>query len=450
MSQLIEGIAGQFDRLPPHSVEAEMCLLASMMLDKECIGDVMRLVNRESFFQADHQIIFDMLVKLHEQNRAIDAMIVREELAKRQLLEEVGGVPYLAQILNSAPSAAHAVHYAGIVREKSILRQLIAASNNILRAAYAPQESAEAVVEKAVAAINNIHDHGTAEEILKLEDVLLGVMDSIDAGEARRIATGLTELDECTGGLPLGGYTLIGGRPGMGKSLIVKQIALNIARGGIPVGIISIEEGRQKIGENYLANGSHVENNHIAYRRMDEHEFPALHVAVNELAKLPIYVTDTPLTITSIRAAARRMVRKFGCQVIAVDHLHLIDGQADMQREQELTKISGALKAEFKAMGVASMVAAQLNRGGEGRDIRPPELRDLRGSGSLEQDGDLIIFLHRPDYYRSAEDGPDQPNLCLAIVAKNKAGPCGTRSLWFSGKYQAISDWNGGIGRYLK
>ena len=149
MSQLVESLSSQFDKLPPHSIEAEMCLLASMMLDKDMIGQVVQIVDRDAFFQADHQIIFDILVKLYEQNRPIDAVIVREELIKRQLLEEVGGVPYLAQILNSVPSAAHGAHYAEIVREKSLLRQLIAASNDILRDAYAPHEQADLVLDKA-------------------------------------------------------------------------------------------------------------------------------------------------------------------------------------------------------------------------------------------------------------------------------------------------------------
>src|SRR5687767_15418701 len=149
MSQLADSLAGQFDRLPPHSIESEMCLLASMMLDKEVIGNVVQLIDRDAFFQADHQIIYDILVKLYEQNRPIDAIILREELGKRQLLEEIGGVAYLAQILNSVPSAAHGVHYAAVVREKYLLRQLISASNDILRDAYAPHEEADLVVDKA-------------------------------------------------------------------------------------------------------------------------------------------------------------------------------------------------------------------------------------------------------------------------------------------------------------
>src|SRR5256885_12573584 len=181
MSQLIDpSIARQFDRLPPQAIEAEMCLIASMMLDKEVVGQVVQIVDREAFYQADHQIIFDIVVKLYEQNRPIDGVIVREELAKRQLLEEVGGLPYLAQILNTVPSSAHGAHYAGIVREKSLLRQLIAASNNILRDAYAPHEQADLVVDKAEKQIFEIAQKKVGGAMVPLESVLHEVFEMIE------------------------------------------------------------------------------------------------------------------------------------------------------------------------------------------------------------------------------------------------------------------------------
>src|ERR1041385_3278605 len=180
MSQLADSLSGQFDRLPPSAVEAEMCLLASMMLDKDMIGQVVQIVDREAFYQADHQIIFDTLVKLYEQNRPIDAIIVREELVKRQLFEEVGGMGYLAQILNSIPSAAHGAHYAGIVREKSLLRQLIAASNNILRDAYAPHEKADLVLDKAEKRIFDIAQQKVGSAVVHLETVLHEVFEMIE------------------------------------------------------------------------------------------------------------------------------------------------------------------------------------------------------------------------------------------------------------------------------
>src|SRR6184192_3934442 len=198
MSQLVESISAQFDKLPPHSRESEMCLLAAMMLDKEMIGTVVQIVDREAFFQADHQIIFDVLVKLYEQNRPIDAVILREELIKRQLLDEIGGVQYLAAILNSVPSSAHGAHYAGIVREKALLRQLIAASNETLRDAYAPHEQADLVLDKAEKRIFEIAQKKVGGAISRMEDVLVEVFEMIENRGQRGLETGFFDLDDMT------------------------------------------------------------------------------------------------------------------------------------------------------------------------------------------------------------------------------------------------------------
>src|SRR5215213_6301037 len=219
MSQLIDpSIARQFDKLPPHSIEAEMCLLASMMLDKEIVGNAVQIVDRDAFYQADHQILFDILVKLYEQNRPIDAVIVREELAKRQLLEEIGGTSYLAQILSAVPSAAHGSHYAGIVREKALLRQLIAASNDILRDAYAPHEQADLVLDKAEKRIFDIAQKKVGGAMTAMEDVLVEVFETIESRGQRGIETGFFELDDMMNGLQNGEMIIVAARPSMGKA----------------------------------------------------------------------------------------------------------------------------------------------------------------------------------------------------------------------------------------
>src|SRR5918992_5486030 len=219
MSQLIDpSIARQFDRLPPHSIEAEMCLLASMMLDKDVVGQCVQIVDRDAFYQADHQILFDIVVKLYEQNRPIDAVIVREELAKRQLLEEVGGSAYLAQILSTVPSSAHGAHYAGIVREKALLRQLIAASNDILRDAYAPHEQADLVLDKAEKKIFDIAQKKVGGAMTAMEDVLLEVFEMIESRGQRGVETGFLDLDDMLNGLQNGEMIIVAARPSMGKA----------------------------------------------------------------------------------------------------------------------------------------------------------------------------------------------------------------------------------------
>src|SRR6266446_4731175 len=229
VSQLAYSLSGQFDRLPPSAVEAEMCLLASMMLDKDMIGQVVQIVDREAFYQADHQIIFDIIVKLYEQNRPIDAVILREELIKRQLLDEIGGVQYLAAILNSVPSSAHGAHYAGIVREKYLLRQLIAASNETLRDAYAPHEQAELVLDKAEKRVFEIAQKKVGKSMVKMEDVLHEVFEMIENRGQRGIETGFFELDDMLNGLQRGEMIIVAARPSMGKTAMAMNVIEHVA-----------------------------------------------------------------------------------------------------------------------------------------------------------------------------------------------------------------------------
>src|SRR5271154_2703681 len=230
VSQLIDSsVARQFDRLPPHSIEAEICLLASMMLDKDMVGQIVQLVDRESFYQADHQIIYDVLLKLYEMNRPIDSVILFEELVKRQLLDEVGGTAYIAQILNSVPSSAHGMHYAGIVREKAMLRQLIAASNDILRDAYAPYEKADVILDKAEHRIFEIADKKVGGSMEPMEKVLHEVFEMIENRGQRGLETGFHELDDMMNGLQRGEMIIVAARPSMGKTAFAMNLVEHIA-----------------------------------------------------------------------------------------------------------------------------------------------------------------------------------------------------------------------------
>jgi replicative DNA helicase len=247
MSQLVESMSGQFDRLPPFSIEAEKCLVASMMLDKECIGQVVQIVDRDAFYQADHQILWDLLVKLYEQNRSIDAVLVREELLKRQLLDEIGGVAYLGEILNCVPSSAHATHYAGIVREKALLRQLISASNEILRDAYAPHEQAELILDKAEKRIFDIAQRKIGKAVVAMEEVLHEVFEMIENRGQRGIETDYFELDEMMNGLQNGEMIIVAARPSMGKTAFAMNIVENVACRGVPCAVFSLEMSKQQL-----------------------------------------------------------------------------------------------------------------------------------------------------------------------------------------------------------
>jgi replicative DNA helicase len=437
MSQLIDSsLAGQFDRLPPHSVESEMCLLASMMLDKEMIGQIIQIVDRDSFFQADHQIIFDVLVKLYEQNRPIDAVILREELAKRQLLEEVGGVAYLGQILNCVPSAAHGAHYATIVREKALLRQLIGASNDILRDAYAPHEQADLVLDKAEKRIFEIAEKKVGNAVVPLETVLHEVFEMIENRGQRGLETRFFELDDMLNGLQNGEMVIVAARPSMGKTAFAMNVIEAIgAEQGLPCAVFSLEMSKQQLAQRMLCSRGDIDSHKLRKGMLQAHEYAKLASVVGELAKAPVFVDDSPgLTILELRAKARRLKMQHDIRCIMIDYMQLMDNPGPDSRQQQISEISRGIKSVARELGIPVIALSQLNRATEGRDGHRPRMSDLRESGSIEQDADVVMLLHREDYYRMAEPDFVPDNIAEVIIAKQRNGPTGTVKLTFDNK----------------
>lgn len=446
----METVQSQFDRMPPHDIDSELCVLASMMIapkDSGIISQVKGIIAGEDFYQADNQIIFEVLVEMDAKEMAIDAVLLSAELESRTLLQEIGGRDYLRKILNTVPSYAHAEHYAKNVKETSLWRQVIAKSNDILRAAYSPRKIGEAAAEISSysAVFSEIAVKGCSNKIQHIGDVMAAVVSPSDDEDG--IATGITDLDDLIGLLPFGQFAVVGGRPGMGKSQLVKQTILNIASAGTPAGLVSIEEGGRKIAQNLLANLSGVENHRIAFRRTGTMERGALQDALSVGSALPIFYDESSTRISEIESTITRMVLKHRCKFIAVDFLQLIDAETQGDNEnRELTLISNTLKRIFKRLKVASMVAAQLNRGGDNREVRKPTLKDLRGSGTIEQNADIVILLHREDYYRQHDEGFTPDHQLQAIIAKHKNNAQAVVPLYFSGKFQRITNWNGGLG----
>jgi replicative DNA helicase len=440
-------IASQFDRLPPQAIDAEMCAIASMMLEKDCIPTVRAIAHRETYYQADHQIVFDVLCQLYDQGAPVDGVILRAELDKRQLLEEIGGTAYLMKILESVPSAAHAAHYAKIVHEKYLLRCAISEANRVLRDAYAPMSGAPTeLLQDAARRFVELASGSSPTRIVTLGDAVNDLMDAMSSGDVARLKTGLFELDDACGGLPFGKFTLIGGRPGMGKSQLSKQILRNVASAGVPCGLVTIEETEQKVAENCLSAESGVENNRIAFRTAGKEEWDAMFATLPRIGRLPFFINDEPTRLPDIEAAITTLAMKHKCRLVAVDYLQLIEGPQTDNENFNLTKISKVLKQTFKRLNIASLVSVQLNRGNEAGEVRPPRLRDLRGSGSLEQDGDLIVLLHRDDYYKRDENDYQPDHKLQAIIAKNKDNKGGIVPLFFDGKTQRVINWNGGNG----
>src|SRR5687768_11801802 len=413
-----------------------MCLLASMMLDKEMIGNVVQIVDRDSFFQADHQIIFDVLVKLYEQNRSIDAVILREELIKRQLLDEVGGTQYLAAILNSVPSAAHGAHYAGIVREKFLLRQLISASNDILRESYAPHEQADLIVDRAEKRVFEIAQKKVGSSVTHLEHVLHEVFEMIENRGQRGLETGFFDLDDMLNGLQNGEMLIVAARPSMGKTAFAMNLIEGIAaERNFPCAVFSLEMSKQQLAQRMLCSRGKIDSHKLRRGMLQSHEYAHLANVVGQLAKAPIWVDDSPgLTPLELRAKARRLKLQHDIKCIMIDYMQLMDNPGPESRQQQISEISRAIKAVAREINVPVIALSQLNRQSEGRDGHRPRMSDLRESGSIEQDADVIMLLHREDYYRMSEPDFQPDNIAEVIVAKQRNGPTGTIKLFFDNK----------------
>jgi replicative DNA helicase len=434
MSQLMDSaVARQFDRLPPHSIEAEMSLLASMMLDKELVGQVVSIIDRECLYQADHQVIFDVLIRLYQQNRPIDAVIVFEELARTQLLEEVGGKGYIAQILGSVPSSAHGLHYATIVREKSLLRQLICAANDTLRDAYAPHDQADTVLDKAEKRFFAIAEKKVGNAMEPMEKVLHEVFEMIEDRGQRGLASGFHELDDMLNGLQRGEMIIVAGRPSMGKTAFAMNIVEHVAADQrLPCAIFSLEMSKQQLAQRMLCSRGQIDAHKLRKGMLNSQEYTKLATVVGELAKAPIWVDDSAsLTPLELRAKARRLKHQHDIKCLMIDYMQLIDNPGPESRQQQITEISRAVKSVARELNIPVICLSQLNRATEGRDGHRPRMSDLRESGSIEQDADVVMLLHREDYYRMNEPDFQPENIAEVIVAKQRNGPTGVLKLTF-------------------
>jgi replicative DNA helicase len=447
MSQLVESLAGQFDRLPPSSIEAEKCLLASLMLDRDMVGQVVSLIDRDSFYQADHQIIFDVIIKLYEQNRPIDTVILYEELAKRQLLDEIGGSGYLGEILGTVPSAAHGAHYAGIVREKALLRQLIAASNDVLRDAYSPHEQADVILDKAEKRIFAIADKKVGTSMESMEKVLHEVFEMIENRGQRGVESGFHELDDILNGLQNGEMIIVAARPSMGKTALALNMVEHIAADQrLPCAIFSLEMSKQQLAQRMLCSRGQIDAHKLRKGMLNSQEYTKLATIVGELAKAPIWVDDSPgLTPLELRAKARRLKMQHDVKCVMIDYLQLMDNPGPESRQQQISEISRAVKSVARELSVPVICLSQLNRASEGREGHRPRMSDLRESGSIEQDADVVMLMHREDYYKMSEPDFQPDNICELIIAKQRNGPTGTIKLTFVNKTTRFENFSGAM-----
>jgi replicative DNA helicase len=429
-------------RSMPESLAAEAAVLGSMLINPECIGDVVEHLTAEAFYRIEHRYIYDALITLYEKNKGIgiDAVLLREELIKRNQLEEVG-VEYIAKILGSVPSSANVGYYTGIVKDKMLLRELIGTAGEILDSAYNQNSEIAEVLDEAEQRMFSITDKNISGSASALKDLVARSFELIENRQGIHVTglpTGFYELDEWTCGLQNGEMIIVAGRPSMGKTSLALNIAEHIGlMEKIPVAIFSLEMGKQQLAERFLCSISEIDSQKVRRGLLSDADYKKLANACADLSETPIYIDDTStLTPLEVRAKARRLKSRHDIRCIVVDYLqlmHLGSGRTE-SRQQEITTISRYLKALARELSVPVIVLSQLNRSPEGREGHRPRMSDLRESGSIEQDADVVMLLHREDYYKRNEDNYEPNNTAELIIAKQRNGPTGTVKLTFREK----------------
>lgn len=429
------------ERVPPNSIQAEACVLGSMMLDAQAIDLVVEYLHAEQFYRPVHQLIFKILLEMHQHSKAVDLVTVREELQLRKQLETIGGVDYLVALAEGVPSAANVEYYAKIVRDKSLLRELIIAAKDIGNEAYETHEEATSVVDRAEQRVFQIAQQHIGDEAVSLHEVLEHTFEELQNQEGRQItglASGYDSLDELTSGFQPGEMIILAARPSMGKTSILLNIAEYMAmQDKSPIAIYSMEMSRRQLAQRLLASHARFDLRQMRRGMISPENWTNLQAAAADLNEAPLMIDDSPMvTIMQLRARTRRLVAQHGIKCILIDYLQLMTymGSANSRQEQ-ITEISRGIKALARELEIPVITAAQLNRGPADRPTHRPRMSDLRESGSIEQDADVVMLLHNEDYYHRGEPDYMPTNITELIIAKQRNGPTGVVNLTFLPAY---------------
>ena len=443
------GGAEQRLKVPPHSIEAEQSLLGGLMLDHASWDKIADVVAEQDFYRKDHQLIFAAIAALAEQASPCDVVTVSEFLDNRGELDQAGGLEYLATLANETPGAANARSYARILRERSMLRSLISAGNEISGAAFSTDgRTASEIVDEAERLVFEIAESGARARagFKPLKQILPAAVDRIDLlhqsdGDITGISSGFAEFDKLTAGLQGGDLIVIAGRPSMGKTTLAVNIAENASIGSqIPTAIFSMEMPSEQLAFRMISSLGRVNQTHLRTGNFPDEDWSRINTAVQLMSEAPIFIDDTAgLSPTEIRARARRLQREHGLGLIVVDYLQLMIVPGNKEnRATEISEISRSLKALAKELSVPIIALSQLNRSVEQRTDKRPVMSDLRESGAIEQDADLIIFIYREEVYN--QDTP-RKGIADISIAKQRNGPIGDFPLTFVGRYTKFENW---------
>lgn len=430
-----------YDRIPPQNLEAEQAVLGAILLESEALIASMERLKAEDFYSVSHQRIFDAMVALNDDNQPIDLVTLTARLQDLGQMEEVGGVMYLAKLANSVPTAANVEYYAQIVEEKSILRRLIRTATQIVSNGYATEDDVGVLLNDAEARIMEISSRRSATGFISIRDVLMEVFEKVEflynnKGGVAGIPSGFIDLDKMTNGFQRSDLIIVAARPSVGKTAFALNVAQNVAvRASETVAIFSLEMSAPQLVQRIICAESNVDATRMRTGLLEGDDWEKLSMAIGALSEAQIYIDDTPgITVSDIRAKCRRLKKEKGLGMILIDYLQLIQGRgkAGENRQQEVSEISRTLKQIARELEVPVIALSQLSRGVEQRQDKRPMMSDLRESGSIEQDADIVAFLYRDDYY---DKESEKKNIIEIIIAKQRNGPVGTVELVFLKNY---------------
>jgi len=434
-----------FERTPPHDIAAEQCVLGGMLLSKDAISDVLEVIRPADHYRPAHQIVHETIMDLYGRGEPADAVTVAAELTKRGDIGKIGGAPYLHTLIASVPTAANAGYYARIVRERAILRRLVEVGTRIVQLGYAGDADADELVDRAQAEVYSVTERRVSDDYLPLSEIMPGALVEIESigsrgGTMTGVPTGFADLDALTNGLHSGQMIVIAARPALGKS----TLALDLARAAsiksrLASVIFSLEMSRNEITMRLLSAEARVPLHSMRTGQMSDDDWTRLARRMSEVADAPLFIDDSPnMSMMEIRAKCRRLKQQHDLRLVIIDYLQLMSSPKRVEnRQQEVSELSRSLKLLAKELNVPVIAVAQLNRGPEQRTDKKPMLSDLRESGSIEQDADVVILLHREDAYERESPRAGEADF---IVAKHRNGPTTTVTVAFQGHYSRFVD----------
>ncbi|CDD16706.1 MAG: replicative DNA helicase [Clostridia bacterium] len=436
----------ELGRIPPHDIEAEQAIIGSMLTDKDAVIAAIEILREQDFYREDNRIIYSAILNLYNRSEPIDIITLKAELKSMGKLEAVGGLEYIVQLPDRVPTTSNVEQYIKIVEEKSMLRALIKTADELITLGYDPTQEVEQVIDTAEKKIFEVMQKKNQKGYSSMKDILIDTFTQLEQLYNQKemitgVPTGFADLDYRTSGLHNSDLILVAARPAMGKSAFALNIATHAAvRGKVPVAIFSLEMSKEQMANRILCSEAMVDSAKVRTGKIDDEEWGKLAAASGELSEAGIYIDDTPgISVMEIRAKCRKMKLEKNIGLVVIDYLQLVQGsnRKGGSREQEIAEISRSLKILAKEINVPVIALSQLSRAPEQRVDHRPMLSDLRESGSIEQDADIVMFLYRDDYYN---EDTDKKNIAEVIIAKHRSGATGTVELLWLGNYTKFAN----------